>query len=176
MEKGMTRTRKITFSAIFLGLAMVLPFFTGQIPQIGSMLCPMHIPVLLCGFVCGAPWGFAVGVIAPVLRSVSFGMPQLFPTAIAMTFELAAYGACAGLFYRFLPKKNGFIYVSLIGAMIVGRLVWGLADWILLSAVGAEFTVAIFLSGAVISALPGIVLHIVLIPLLVIGMKRARLM
>lgn len=63
--------RKLTYSALFLALAMVLPFLTGQIPEIGSMLCPMHIPALLCGFMCGWPWGLAVGFISPLLRSMS---------------------------------------------------------------------------------------------------------
>ena len=73
------RIRRLTYAALFLGVAMVLPFITGQIPEIGAMLSPMHIPVLLCGFMCGWPWGMAVGFIAPLLRSVTFGMPKLFP-------------------------------------------------------------------------------------------------
>ena len=82
------RVLKLTYSALYLAIALVLPFLTGQIPQIGSMLCPMHIPALLCGFVCGWPWGLAVGFISPLLRSVLFGMPDMFPTAVAMAFEL----------------------------------------------------------------------------------------
>ena len=74
-------------AAMFLTIAYVLPFFTGQIPQVGAMLCPMHIPVLLCGFICGWPWGLAVGLIAPLLRSATLGMPPMFPTAICMAFE-----------------------------------------------------------------------------------------
>ena len=92
--------RNLTFSSMFLALCMVLPFLTGQIPQIGAMLSPMHIPVLICGFVCGPLWGMIVGAIAPVLRSVLFGMPKLFPSAVCMMFELAAYGAAAGLLIR----------------------------------------------------------------------------
>ena len=94
---------------IMLALALVLPFLTGQIPEIGSMLCPMHLPALLCGFMCGWPWGLAVGLISPLLRSVIFGMPPMFPTAVSMAFEMAAYGAVSGLLYRLLPKKKGYI-------------------------------------------------------------------
>ncbi len=83
-ETASRRTRKMTYAALYLGIALVLPFITGQIPEIGAMLCPMHIPVLLCGFLCGWPWGLAVGFIAPLLRSVLFGMPVLFPSAVAM--------------------------------------------------------------------------------------------
>lgn len=118
------RVLKLTYSALYLAIALVLPFLTGQIPQIGSMLCPMHIPALLCGFVCGWPWGLAVGFISPLLRSVLFGMPDMFPTAVAMAFELAAYGAASGLLYRVLPKKIGSIYAALVLSMIAGRLVW----------------------------------------------------
>ena len=100
------RVLRLTYSALYLAIALVLPFLTGQIPQIGSMLCPMHIPALLCGFVCGWPWGLAVGFIAPLLRSAFFGMPTMFPAAVSMAFELAAYGAVAGLLYRVLPKRT----------------------------------------------------------------------
>jgi thiamine transporter ThiT len=85
-------TKKMVLSALFIALGLVLPFFTGQIPQIGSRLLPMHIPILLCGFVCGAPFGLAAGFITPLLRSLIFGMPPMMPTAVAMAFELAAYG------------------------------------------------------------------------------------
>ena len=79
-----TNLVKMILSALCLALAYVLPFLTGQIPEIGAMLCPLHIPVLLCGFVCGPAWGAAVGFIAPLLRSLTLGMPPLFPTAVCM--------------------------------------------------------------------------------------------
>ena len=80
--------KNMTLAALFLALGLVLPFFTGQIPQIGSMLLPMHIPVFLCGLICGWQYGAAVGFVVPLMRSVLFGMPPLFPTATAMAFEL----------------------------------------------------------------------------------------
>lgn len=169
------RTRRMTFSALYLAIALVLPFLTGQIPEIGSMLCPMHIPALLCGFVCGWPYGMAVGAIAPLLRSVLFGMPSLYPTAMAMTFELAAYGAAAGLLYRCFPKKIWGLYASLIGAMMVGRAVWGIAEYCLLRLIGEGFTMAAFISGALVSAIPGIILHLILIPAIVLALEKANL-
>ena len=171
----MKKTRRLTYAALYFAIAMVLPFVTGNIPQIGSMLCPMHIPVLLCGFVCGWPWGLAVGFFAPVVRSLLFGMPKLYPSAIAMTFELAAYGALSGLMYRALPKKIWAIYLSLIAAMLAGRLVWGGAEYLLLQMQNTAFTSAMFFAGAVTTAIPGIILHIVLIPILVIILKKAGL-
>lgn len=169
------RVLRLTYSALYLAIALVLPFLTGQIPQIGSMLCPMHIPALLCGFVCGWPWGLAVGFIAPLLRSALFGMPTMFPAAVAMAFELAAYGAVAGLLYRVLPKRTGCTYVALIAAMVAGRLIWGAARYLLAGLAHSAFTPALFLAGAVTTALPGILLHIVLIPVLVMVMRKARL-
>ena len=168
-------TKKLCYAAACLALAMVLPFLTGHIPTIGQMLSPMHIPVLLCGFLCGWPWGVAVGFFAPLLRSVLFGMPPLFPTAVAMAFELAAYGGLSGLLYRLLPRKKGSVYAALILSMIAGRLVWGAARAVLAGLSGNSFTLAMFLAGAVTNAVPGIVLHIVLIPVLVFAMERAGL-
>ncbi len=169
------RNRKLTFSALYLAIALALPFITGQIPQIGAALAPMHIPVLLCGFVCGWPWGLAVGLIAPILRSVLFGMPPLYPTAIAMTFELAAYGALAGILYRSLPRRPWGVYISLLLAMLGGRLVWGAARYALAGLTGSEFPLSAFLAGAVFDAIPGIILHIVLIPVLVLALEKAKL-
>ena len=169
------RNRKLTYAALYLAIALVLPFITGQIPEIGAMLSPMHIPVLLCGFVCGWQWGMVVGLIAPLLRSALFGMPTLYPTAIAMTFELAAYGALSGILYRLLPRKTWSIYISLILAMIGGRLVWGAARYALAGLSGSEFPLSAFFAGAVLNAIPGIILHIVLIPVLVIVLEKARL-
>ena len=167
--------RKLTYAALYLAIALVLPFITGQIPEIGAMLCPMHIPALLCGFMCGWPWGLAVGFIAPLLRGVLFGMPVLFPTGIAMAFELAVYGGMAGLLYSRLPRKTWITYAALLAAMIAGRLAWGLVHVVIAGFTGSEFTAALFLAGAVTNALPGIALHILLIPALVIAMERAGL-
>ena len=168
------RIRKMTYAALYLAIALVLPFLTGQIPEIGSMLSPMHIPVFLCGFVCGWPWGMAIGFVAPMLRMLLFGMPP-FLTAIAMTFELATYGLVSGVLYKLLPKKAWAIYVSLIVAMIAGRVVWGLARLVIAGVMGTSFTMALFIAGALTSAIPGIILHLILIPALVFAMQRAGL-
>ena len=167
-------SRKLVFSALCLALALVLPFLTGQIPQIGSMLSPMHIPVLLCGFVCGWPYGLLVGAIAPIMRHLMFGMPPIL-TALAMTFELAAYGAISGYLYAKLPKKTLNIYISLIAAMILGRIIWGIASVIILGISGSGFTWAAFIGGAVLNAVPGIICHIILIPIIVMALKKAKL-
>jgi riboflavin transporter FmnP len=169
------RIRKMIYAALYLAIAMVLPYVTGQIPQLGKALAPMHIPVLLCGFMCGWPWGLAVGFIAPLLRSVVFGMPVMFPGAVAMAFELATYGCLSGLLYHLLPKKAWCTYAVLVISMIAGRIVWGIARLILAGLSGGSFTWALFIAGAVTNAIPGIILHLALIPVLVIAMNRAGL-
>ena len=164
--------KKLILAALFLAMALVLPFLTGQIPEIGAMLCPMHIPALLCGFFCGWPWGLMVCFVAPLLRSVTFGMPPMFPVAICMAFELAAYGAISGALYQKLPKKKSSIYVALLVAMVLGRIVWGAAQFVCLGLSGSSFTMSAFWAGAVTSAIPGIIVQIVLIPLLVMALEK----
>lgn len=167
-----TNTRKLTLSAMFLAFAFVLPFLTGQIPQIGAMLSPMHIPVLLCGFFCGAPWGLGVGFLAPILRSLILGMPPLFPKAFCMAFELATYGFIAGYLHKRFPKKKAYVYVTLLCAMFVGRLVWGVVMFACMGFDPTAFGFEAFLAGAFLNAVPGIVIQIVLIPLLVIALEK----
>ena len=164
---------KLVLSAVCLALCMVLPFLTGQIPEIGSALCPMHIPVLLCGFICGPLWAAVIGAVAPLLRFALFGMPPIFPTGVAMCFELATYGLVSGVLYKVLPRKAVSTYIALIMAMLCGRVVWGIVRVILSGVSGAAFTWAAFMSGAFTTAVPGIILHIVLIPAIVFALQRA---
>ena len=163
-----TQTKKLVLSALFLALAYTLPFLTGQIKAFGAMLCPMHLPVLLCGFICGWRWGAAVGLTAPLFRSLTLGMPKLFPSAICMTFELATYGIMAGIIYRILPKKKKYIYLTLLLSMIAGRLVWGAAMFLCVGVSGGSFGLSAFLAGAFTNAVPGIIAQIILIPPVVI--------
>lgn len=168
--------KKMVFAAVCLALCMILPFFTGQIPQIGKALSPMHIPVLLCGFIAGPWYAAAVGAIAPLLRFAMFGKPAIIPTGIAMCFELAAYGAFSGVLYKLLPKKPWGLYVSLVTAMLGGRVVWGIATALLLAGGENHFTWQAFAAGAFVNAVPGIILHIVLIPIIVMALEKARLL
>ena len=163
-------------AALFLALAYVMPFLTGQIPEIGAKLCPLHIPVLLCGFICGWPWGLVVGFIAPLLRSLILGMPPLFPTAVCMAFELAAYGAVTGLMHKILPKKKPYIYLSLIVAMLAGRGVFGVVKMICMGINGTGYSFALFMAEAFVNAIPGIIVQIVLIPLLVMILDNPKIL
>lgn len=167
------KTYKLVLTALFLALCLVLPFVTGGIPTIGNMLLPMHIPVLLCGLLCGWQYGLVIGFVAPLLRSVLFGMPPIYPVALAMAFELAAYGLIIGLVYTALHKRGlAGLYGSLLVAMVGGRLVWGVAEVVLLGMAGNAFTLQAFLSGALLTAVPGIVLQLVLIPAVMVALDR----
>ena len=168
------RTKKSAYAALFLALCLVLPLLTGQIPQVGSMLLPMHIPVLLCGLVCGWQYGAAVGFVAPLLRSLLFTMPKLYPVAIAMAFELLTYGLVIGLVYRRLAKKGMVgVYAALVTAMVAGRLVWGVAEVVLLGLNGNAFTAQAFLAGALLNAAPGIIVQLILIPAVMAALQKA---
>ena len=168
--------QNIVLAALFLALAFVLPMITGHVPQIGNMLCPMHFPVLLAGFVLGGPWGLVLGFIAPLLRSVLFGMPPLYPIAISMAFELAAYGLVSGVLWHKVKHTVPMMYASLVTAMVAGRLVWGAVRFVLAGLTGSSFPFSAFLSGALLTAVPGIVAQLVLIPLILIALQKAKFM
>lgn len=168
-------TKNLVFSGLFIALGLILPFLTGQIPNIGNKLLPMHIPVLISGFVCGWPYGLIVGFIVPILRSIIFGMPIMFPVAIAMAFELATYGCISGILGNLFPKNNIFIYISLIISMICGRVVWGIVSIFLYGVKGAAFTWKVFMTGAFINAIPGILLQIIIIPIIIVTLRKARI-
>ena len=160
--------KRLTLAAMFLAIGQILPFITGQIPQIGKMLSPMHFPIFLCGYICGWKYGGIVGFICPLLRSVLFGMPVMYPSAIGMAFELMTYGIVSGLLSeKFGTKPLWRVYLSLIPAMLIGRLVWGLAQIVLLGINGGAFTFNAFMAGVFINAVPGIILQLIIIPLIV---------
>ncbi len=170
------RLRNLTLSALFIALGIVLPFLTGQIKEIGNMLLPMHIPVFLCGLICGKRYGAVVGITVPMLRSVIFSMPVFYPAALAMAFELATYGFTVGFLYEKSPWKCiKSLYKAMLGAMVTGRVVWGCVMTLLMNMKSAHFGFYAFLSSAVIKAIPGIVLQFVFIPAVMVALKKAKL-
>lgn len=134
----------------------------------------MHFPVLICGFACGPLYGCGVGFIAPLLRSLTLGMPALFPNAIGMAVELASYGAISGIMHKYLPRKPIFIYVSLVTAMLVGRIIWGAARYFLMVfSTKATFTLALFWTNGFVNAMPGIICQIILVPAIVLMLDKS---
>ena len=160
--------KKIIHAALFLALGVVLPFLTGQIKEIGDTLLPMHIPVMLCGLICGYKYGFVVGLVLPFLRAVIAGMPPVFPNAVWMSAELATYGYIIGfLYFSYNKKQMWWLYCCLIISMICGRISWGITKAVLLGLSGKAFTVRMFIVGGIIDSFPGIILQFILIPLII---------
>ena len=166
---------KLVLSAMFMAIGIILPFFTAQMKEIGNTLLPMHIPVMLCGLICGAKYGLAVGFVLPLLRGAVFGMPPLYPNAIWMAFELATYGFVIGFLYA-RPGKHGtgYLYACLLTAMVAGRISWGIVKTIILGLSGGLFTLQAFITGGLLDAIPGIIMQLILIPLIMGLVNHAR--
>lgn len=168
----MKNIKHMILAAFFLALGLILPFLTGQIREIGNKLLPMHLPILLCGFICGWKYGLLIGFITPLLRSFLFTMPTPV-SAISMAFELAVYGAITGILYKKLKKSKTRIYISLLVAMVTGRLVWGTVSMIIYGVTDSVFTWQMFIGGALLNAMPGIILQLILIPILVLTLEKS---
>lgn len=172
---AMNNVKKLAVTAMLFAVGMVLPFFIGQIPAIGKMLLPMHIPVLLCGFIVGWQYGALIGFLLPIVRGLVFGMPPLYPNAVAMAFEMAAYGFVSGYLYSHARWQcTKMLYISLVTAMLAGRIVWAFAEAILLGIGGNIFTWKMFAAGAFLNAIPGIIVQLTLIPLIMVALRRAK--
>ncbi|MBR4080393.1 MAG: ECF transporter S component [Clostridia bacterium] len=169
------KTYRLVVTAMLLALGMVLPFLTGQIPAVGQMISPLHIPAFICGLLCGWQWGLALGVVLPLLRSVVFGMPPLVAVAIPMAFELAVYGAVCGLLYPRLQakmKRLPAMLIALIIAMVLGRIAGGAVKAVVMGLTGGSYTFAAFVAGYFTSTLAGAGIHLVLVPAIVAGVEK----
>ena len=170
---------KITTNGLLLALGWLLPMFTGQIQLFGNMLCPMHIPVMIGGILLGWQSGLFLGIVIPLTRSLMFGMPVMYPNAVGMAFELATYGVVTGVAFRLLRKTKLHIILqvvlALLPAMIIGRGVWGLTRWIFtLISTDLKFSFKMFLTGAFVTAWPGIIVQFALIPYLVFVLSKTN--
>jgi predicted membrane protein len=164
------KLKKMCLSAMFIALGIVLPFITMNIPDIGNMLLPMHIPVLLSGFILGPVYGMIVGFVTPLLRSIMFGAPIFYPKAIVMCFELLTYGLISGVVYHIIfnrRSKLSNIYISLILAMFFGRVTYGIIQSIIGLVEMNNFTFNVFIVEAVINAIPGIIIQLIIIPIII---------
>ena len=165
---------KMTYTALFIALGLVLPMVFHMIPHAGNLISPMHIPVLLCGLICGFPYGILCGVVTPLLSSLLTGMPNVVSLP-SMLCELAAYGLVSALLMQFVRTKNIYadIYISLIGAMLAGRLFYGLVN-ALIFRVG-QYSLGIWATAAFLTAIPGVIAQLILIPLIIITLQTAKL-
>lgn len=169
------KTNKLIYTALCITLGLVLPQINKMVPvaNLGQILLPMHIPVLMSGFLCGLPYALFCGLILPLLNFVLTGMPPIYPVGLSMMLELATYGAVTALLYS-LTKKN--VIVSLVGAMIAGRIVMGIANMILFGMAGKPYGFSVFLTSAFVTALPGIIIQLLVIPAILYALKKANLL
>ena len=171
----MAKTKQLTLTAMFLALSITLPFAFHGVANAGSIFLPMHIPVLLCGIICGWPYGLACGILGPLLSSLSTGMP---PAAYlpSMVCELAVYGMVAGMLTRKMRtgKKVFDLYLPLVCAMLSGRVCYGILNALIFKA--GSYSLTVWLTGAFITSLPGIVMQLILIPALLYVLEEAGLM
>lgn len=174
----MTKTKKyiweMVIAALCVALGVVLPVAVHGIPNAGSVLLPMHLPVLLCGLLCGPAYGLACGVLTPLLSSLITSMP---PAAMlpSMICELAVYGLVAGLMILIIRtgSQAANVYISLVAAMLLGRVVYGVVNALIFRA--GEYSLQMWLTASFVTALPGIIIQLVLLPLVVLALRKAKL-
>ena len=170
----MKQVKYLVMTALCVALGVVLPVTLHAIPNAGSILLPMHIPVLLCGLVCGPVYGLACGILAPLLSSLITSMPPMAMLP-SMICELAVYGLVAGILIRVIKTRYNIanLYLSLLGAMLIGRVIYGALNSLIFRA--GEYSLQLWLTGAFVTALQGIAIQLVLLPVLVLALQKARL-
>ncbi len=172
--KKMSPVKKSIITAVCIALCVVLPQAFHAIPNAGSIYCPMHIPVLLCGLICGWQYGLLCGIAGPLVSALITGMP---PAAVlpGMLVECAAYGALTGLMMQLVHTKKVYpdLYISLLVAMLGGRIISGIAKALIFSA--GSYSMTAWVTGSFVTSLPGIIVHLVLIPSIVYALMKAKL-
>ncbi len=173
--KRIEKTQKIIYAAMFFAMGMILPLLTAQLKEIGDSLLPMHLAVMLCSIICGWKYGLFVGFALPLLRSVVFGMPILYPNAVWMSAELATYGFLMGFLYnKFFEQQTWWLFCSMTITMLAGRIVWGISKAYLLGLAGRTLTLGGFIIGGFVDALFGIVIQFVFIPAIISIIKKKK--
>ncbi|MTI69402.1 MAG: ECF transporter S component [Firmicutes bacterium] len=168
----MSKTKQIVYSGFFIALGIIIPIVFHFVNNFGKMFLPMHIPVLLSGFILGPYFGLLVGILTPFISSVLTGMPPLFPMALIMVFELGTYGLVSGFLYNKL-KQNEII--SLVSAMVCGRIVSALVVFSLIKTVGIKFpSPTIYIKAATITGIPGILIQIIIIPTIIYVLNKNK--
>ena len=168
----MTSTEKLTFSSVCLACCFFLPLLTSSAPEVSAMLCLMHFPVMVCGMMCGAPWGIAVGVTAPILRSLMFGMPFMYPDAVAMALEMGVYGFICGLEANDPRKSPGNVFLDLVLSMVAGRVAWGIIMTFFALISNVPFSVELYKT-SILNTWPGIILQLISLPPLIVFLQTA---
>lgn len=170
----MSNLKRMVIAAVCIALCVVLPMAFHMIPNAGSVMLPMHIPVLLCGLICGWPFGLVCGLAGPLLSSVLTGMP---PAAVlpSMMVECAVYGLVSGLMLLFVRTKNVYadLYISMVVAMLVGRIIGGAAKALLFAP--GSMSMTIWATSYFVTGLPGIAVQLAIIPSIVFALMKAKI-
>ena len=170
-----TSVKRTTLCALFIALCYVLPIAFHAVGA-GSILSPMHLPVLMCGLICGSGYGALCGIIGPVLSHLLGGMPPL-PMLVRMVPELCVYGLVGGITMKYIRtgRAAADVYISLVITMIAGRIVGGIATAIFYTVTSGVYSIALWATSYFVEGLPGIVAHLILVPVLVLTLQKARL-
>ena len=169
----MSRIKKLVLTAVCSALCVIVPMAFHAIPNAGQVFLPMHIPVLLCGMLCSWPYGLACGLIGPALSSLITGMP--LPAVLpGMLVECAVYGCASGVLLRYIRtgKLYADLYLSLVPAMLLGRVISGIVKALILT---PGLSLSAWATASFVTALPGIAIQLVLVPALLLGLERAKL-
>ena len=170
----MSYVKKSMISAVCIALCVILPMAFHAVPNAGSVIGPMHIPALLCGLICGWPFGLLCGLAGPLVSSLITGMPPMAYLP-SMMVELAAYGLLSGLGMRFVRTKIIYadLYISLASAMLIGRVIAGISRALIFSP--GSYSMSAWVTSYFVTSFPGIVIQLILIPVIVFALEKARL-
>ncbi|CCX71533.1 putative uncharacterized protein [Firmicutes bacterium CAG:555] len=172
--RKMSNVKKSIITAVCIALCYVIPLMFHGIQNAGSIFCPMHIPVFICGLICGWQYGLLCGIAGPALSSALSGMP---PVAIlpSMMVELAVYGTAAGLMMKLVRTKSTYadLYISLIVAIVCGRVLAGLAKALIFAR--GSYSMSAWIAGSVVTSWPGTVIQLVFIPTIVFALMKSHL-
>ncbi len=168
-------TLKLTITAMCIALCVILPWAFHLIPNAGSIFSPMHIPVLICGLICGWPFGLFCGIVGPFFSSIITQMPPL-AFLPSMMIELSVYGLCTGVLMKYVSCKKLYskLYMSLIPSMIIGRIVAGIMNALIFRM--GEYSLSLWISSYFITAWPAIFIQLVFIPPIIIALDKANLL
>lgn len=172
--KKMSNVKKSIITAVCIALCYVIPLMFHGIQNAGNIFCPMHIPVFICGLICGWQYGLLCGIAGPALSSALSSMP---PVAIlpSMMVELAVYGTVAGLMMKLVRTKSTYadLYISLIVAIVCGRVLAGLAKALIFAR--GSYSMSAWIAGSVVTSWPGTVIQLVFIPTIVFALMKSHL-
>lgn len=176
--KNRLKIKKLALTSVFIAIGIIIPILFHSVSMFGKIFLPMHIPVILCGIICGPVFGVTAAIMTVILSSIITGMPPLYPMAVIMIFELITYAIVSGVIIRLLRNRLNTIitlYISLVVAMLLGRLILGIASVIFIGILGTGYSMEAFITGAFVTGLTGIIIQLILIPWLIIILNKAHL-